>query len=55
MKNEKVKERAKQMGVEEAKELSWRKKLHTLATSFSCLILAVALLQRARVLRFGVN
>lgn len=57
MKNEKVKEREKQMGVQEAKELSWRNKLYTLATFSPVSIFAVSLLQRERegVLGFAEN
>lgn len=57
MKNEKVKEREKQMGVQEAKELSWRNKLYKLATFSPVSIFAVTLLQRERegVLGFAEN
>lgn len=59
MKNEKVKEREKQMGVKEAKEPFMEEEIiyvgnFSFLFFFSCLILAVTLLQREkeRVLRF---
>lgn len=54
MKNEKVKEREKQMGVKEAKEPFMEEEIIYVGNFSSCLILAVTLLQREkeRVLRF---
>lgn len=54
MKNEKAKEREKQMGVKEAKEPFMEEEIIYVGNFSSCLILAVTLSQREkeRVLRF---